>query len=168
MDTSFKSDKRGHKTSSRSIKLPEGDFLAGMEQEVSKLAESSAAEIYEDLSSEVTKEQAADQPSSSPENSKNRFSSHSTYTDPAKMTDSIEDSKYPEAYPAREYSVSNFTQQNSFASPELQDYAESQDLGKKTFLTQVKGSEDKSDNLPWSLHDILFPGGKVAKLVRTK
>lgn len=135
-----------------------------MEEEVLKLAES---EIYKESLSEVTKEQAVEQPSSSPDKSENRFSSHSTYTDAAKMTESIEDSKYPEAYPTREYSVSNFTQHNSFASPELQDYAESQDLGKKTFLTQVKGGEDKGETLPWSLHDILFPGGKVAKLVRT-
>lgn len=167
MDTSFKSDKRGPKNSSRSKKLPEGDSLADKEQELFKLAEGNPAEIYKDSSSEVTRKQAEEQTPSSPDKSENRFSSHSTYTDAAKMTGSIEDSKYPEAYPTREYSVSNFTQQNSFASPELQDYTESQDLGKKTFLTQVKGTEDKGENLPWSLHDILFPGGKVAKLVRT-
>jgi hypothetical protein len=167
MDTSFKSDKSGHKTSSRSKKLPEGDFLAAMEQEIFKLAESNAAEIIQESSSEVTKEPAVEQPSSSPDKPENKFSSQTSYTDAAKMKESIEDSKYPEAYPTREYSVSNFTQQNSFASPELQDYTESQDLGKKTFLTQVKGAEDKGENFPWSLHDILFPGGKVAKLVRT-
>ena len=112
MDTSFKSDKRGNSSSSRSNKLPGGDSLAAKAEEVSKLAES---EIYKESFSEVTKEQAEEQPSSSPDKAENRFSSHSTYTDPAKMTESIEDSKYPEAYPTREYSVTNFTHHNSFA-----------------------------------------------------
>ena len=42
-----------------------------------------------------------------------------------------------------------------------QDLGDNKGSGEKTFLTMPK----VDGNLPYTLHDLLFPAGKVAKLV---
>ena len=157
MDTSFKSDKSDVNSSAGSKKLSEADYLNYIEQEVfqqPELEQIIAAEIYEQ-STPVTDMRNIQ--SSSPHSQISSFSYQNSYSNAGNPTESIEDSK--------DQYTRDLTSQVSYRSPDPQEDTESQDLGKKTFLTQVKAGEDKAENLPWSLHDILFPGGKVAKLV---